>query len=84
AENRVYEFAEGNASLDFLLTLCLFFIRVRELRYASVASFASRQKKIKKQVHILPNFCLYLYKTRYFYSIIYAYNLLIINRFNPF
>ncbi|MDR2292613.1 MAG: hypothetical protein LBE11_03970, partial [Prevotellaceae bacterium] len=82
--NRVYEFAEGNASLDFLLTLCLFFIRVRELRYASVASFVSRQKKIKKQFHILPNFCLYLYKTRYFYSIIYVYNLLIINRFDPF
>jgi hypothetical protein len=28
-----------------LLTLGLFFIGVRELRYASVASFVSRQKK---------------------------------------
>ncbi|MDR2292102.1 MAG: hypothetical protein LBE11_01335, partial [Prevotellaceae bacterium] len=59
--NRVYEFAEGNASLDFLLTLCLFFIGVRELRYASVASFASRQKKIKKKFIFCRIFaCIYI------------------------
>jgi hypothetical protein len=48
-------------SLDFLLTLCLFFIGVRELRYASVASFVLRQKK--KEIYPAMN-CL-LAKTTY-------------------